>query len=289
MLQSEARVKALEAELQKIRKERDDNEAQRKYGEERFQKFKSTASKDVVAVKKLVADKEKAVTKLKSDLKKTDQLMNQKISELKAIQKRAKEEKERRQAEEERENEANGVDIESIKDWIKQQTEALLNQQELTGLLKKQRLALKEVEDEMLSEGDRLTEISVQKERLELERDQLLEDQSDEARLLEIEAELEEIVIESDSITSTLDTLDEHQQYLLNKVNKLTEEVNSIDMDSIQPPRFRGLSSVENARATLRTFFMVLLDLNVYKRDIENKCIEQDETILELNSTITML
>lgn len=141
----------------------------------------------------------------------------------------------------------------------------------------------------MLSEGDRLTELCVQKERLELERDQLLEDQSDEARLLEIEAELEDVIIESDSITSTLDTLDEHQQYLIVKVNKLTEEVNSIDMESIQPPRFRGLSSVENARATLRTFFMVLLDLNVYKRDLENKCIEQDETILELNSTITML
>ena len=61
----------------------------------------------------------------------------------------------------------------------------------------------------------------------------MIEDQSDEARLLEIEAELEDVVIESDSITSTLDTLEEHQQYLLAKVNKLTEEVNSIDMDSI--------------------------------------------------------
>lgn len=39
---------------------------------------------------------------------------------------------------------------------------------------------------------------------------------------------------------------------------------------------------MEMARATLRTFFMVLLDLNVYKKDLEMKCIEQDETILEL-------
>ena len=45
---------------------------------------------------------------------------------------------------------------------------------------------------------------------------------------------------------------------------------------------FKGLNSVEMARATLRTFFMVLLDLNVYKRDLETKCIEQDETILDL-------
>jgi mRNA-degrading endonuclease YafQ of YafQ-DinJ toxin-antitoxin module len=33
----------------------------------------------------------------------------------------------------------------------------------------------------------------------------------------------------------------------------------------------------------------VLLDLNVYKKDLENKCIEQDETILELHSLISIL
>jgi len=32
-----------------------------------------------------------------------------------------------------------------------------------------------------------------------------------------------------------------------------------------------------------------MLDLNVYKRELENKCIEQDETILEMNNTITLL
>ena len=46
---------------------------------------------------------------------------------------------------------------------------------------------------------------------------------------------------------------------------------------------------MENARATLRTFFMVLLDLNVYKRDLEQKCIEQDETMLELQQTLNIL
>lgn len=40
----------------------------------------------------------------------------------------------------------------------------------------------------MLQEGDRLTELCVIKERLEIEKDQLIEDQSDEARMLEIEA-----------------------------------------------------------------------------------------------------
>jgi len=34
---------------------------------------------------------------------------------------------------------------------------------------------------------------------------------------------------------------------------------------------------------------MVLLDLNVYKRDLETKCIEQDETILELQQNVAVL
>jgi hypothetical protein len=42
----------------------------------------------------------------------------------------------RRQNEEEKDNEKNGVDIDSIKDWIKLTTDALLNQQELTSYLK---------------------------------------------------------------------------------------------------------------------------------------------------------
>jgi len=53
-------------------------------------------------------------------------MVNQKINELKAIQKRALEERARKQAEEEKDFE-NGVDVDSIKDWIKQQTDALLN------------------------------------------------------------------------------------------------------------------------------------------------------------------
>ena len=43
------------------------------------------------------------------------------------------------------------------------------------------------------------------------------------------------------------------------------------------------------AKATLKTFFMVLLDLNVYKKELETKCIEQDELILELQNTVSLL
>jgi hypothetical protein len=36
------------------------------------------------------------------------------------------------------------------------------------------------------------------------------------------------------------------------------------------------------ASATLRTFFMVFLNLYVYKRNLKTKCVELDERIIDL-------
>ena len=104
-MQQETRLKAMELELAKMKKQRDDLEVQKKYGEERFSKYKTTATKDISSYKKSVKDKEQTVFKLKNDLKKTDQLVSQKIQELKTLQKKAYEEKLRRQKEEEEERE----------------------------------------------------------------------------------------------------------------------------------------------------------------------------------------
>jgi len=110
--------------------------------------------------------------KLKNDLKKTDQLVSQKIQELKTLQRKAREESERRRKEEEMEHESKGIDIDAIKDWIHQSTDQMLKQQELNEYLKKQLTQRDEIEDDMLKEGDRLTDLIVQKERLEFEMEE---------------------------------------------------------------------------------------------------------------------
>lgn len=151
----------------------------------------------------------------------------QKINELKAIQKRALDEKIRREQEEQSELESKGIDIDAIKDWIKQSTEALLNQQELRNYLKEQRKARDDINEEMLQEGDRFTELMMQKQRLEIEREQLIEEVEKgfehEVRLLEIDSELNDVVIESDSIDQTLDTLEEHYRYVSDKIQQLND------------------------------------------------------------------
>ena len=57
-------------------------------------------------------------------------------------------------------------------------------------------------------------------------------------------------------------------------------------MESIQPLNFNALDSIDSAKATLKTFFSVVLDLNIYKRDLENKCIEQDENVIRLTASV---
>ena len=65
----------MEMNLEKMKKEKEAAESSKKYGEERFFKFKTSANKDIKDAKKTVKQKEQAVSKLKSDLKKTETLV----------------------------------------------------------------------------------------------------------------------------------------------------------------------------------------------------------------------
>ena len=128
MVQQEARIKVMETELDKMKKAKEQLEMQKKYGEERYSKMRVQTGKDISTFKKTVVEKDKTVFNLKAELKKTDQVVSQKMNELKALQKKAHEEKIKRVQEEEKDNESKGVDVEAIKDWIHQSTDQLLKQ-----------------------------------------------------------------------------------------------------------------------------------------------------------------
>jgi len=72
-------------ELDKQKKQRIELEKQKKYGEERFSKLKATTNKDLTLTKKTAQEKDKTVSKLKQELKKTDQKAQQKIAELRGL------------------------------------------------------------------------------------------------------------------------------------------------------------------------------------------------------------
>lgn len=187
--------------------------------------------------------------------------------------------------------ESKGIDIDLIKTWIHTNTEAMLQHQELKEYLEKQFQQKDKVEEEMLEEGDRMTELMFMKEKLIMEKEDLeeAEGEKDEGRLLEIDDQLNDVGLEINSITETLDMLEETLDFVQSKVNQVTEEINAFDIDSIQPMSFNALDSIDSAKATLKTFFSVVLDLNVYKRDIEQKCLEQDENIIKLMANVNTM
>lgn len=66
------RIKALETDLNKQKKKKEEIEAAKKLDENRFFKFKKDVKTDLETEKKKVKDKDQAMNKLKQDLKKVD-------------------------------------------------------------------------------------------------------------------------------------------------------------------------------------------------------------------------
>ena len=59
--------------------------------------------------------------------------------------------------------------------WIKTNTDAMLKNQELKDYLQKQTDQRDKLENEMLEEGDKLTELYMQKDKMEAELEEILE------------------------------------------------------------------------------------------------------------------
>ena len=166
----------------------------------------------------------------------------------------------------------------------------MLECRDLKDQLEKQVDERERIEEEMLGLGDKLTDLLLQKERKEAEKAEYeCESEIDEGKLYELEEELDNVCMEMQNITDSLDNMDETLDFINKKINLLSEEIASIDIENIQPLQFSGLKSVDAAKVTLQTFFGVLLDLNIYKRDLEQKCIEQDEEILSFNDKLRLL
>ena len=75
----------MELEISKLKKKREELELEKKYGEERYNKFKQTATTEKKTNKKTVTEKEGQVNVLKAQLKKSEETAKQKLSELKGL------------------------------------------------------------------------------------------------------------------------------------------------------------------------------------------------------------
>jgi len=121
----------MESNIEKTKKAKESVEEKLKVESEKFMKYKLTTNKELQSAKKSAVEKERAVKKLQQDLKKADQKAQEKLMELKGLQRRAKEEKMKRERQNGSIVDANGVDFEAIKEWISENTDKMLQNKDV--------------------------------------------------------------------------------------------------------------------------------------------------------------
>ena len=77
--------------------------------------------------------------------------------------------------------------------------------------------------------------------------------------------------------------LEETLNFVNGKVDSVTEEIEDFDMESNQLS-FNALESIDSARETLKVFFKIFLDKNIWCRELENKLLEMDDQVIKLVS-----
>ena len=91
------------------------------------------------------------------------------MSELKGFQKKVMEERMKRDQEKKEEYESKGIDVERIKTWITENTNRMLDHRELTEQMEQQLEKKEQIEEEMLTEGEKLANLMIEKDRMEIE------------------------------------------------------------------------------------------------------------------------
>ena len=118
----------------------------------------------------------------------------------------------------------------------------------------------------------------MRKQRLEQRRSQT-EDEAQQALVIE---ELRQVDCELEAARETVETLETQADFVEAKLAQIDAELLQFSPDDVEQLRFDQVQSIEGARACLGAFFGILLDVNVYKTELEARAAQQEATIESL-------
>jgi len=87
-----------------------------------------------------------------------------------------------------------------------------------------------------------------------------------EDEVYQIQEELDGIEFEMKAVRENIESLEEKQDFVQNKISNYNVELVELDPDDVEQLRFDEVQSIEGARACLEAFFGILLEVNVYKK-----------------------
>ena len=129
--------------------------------------------------------------------------------------------------------------------------------------------------------------VQTKKEKLEAKR--RLVDEADLDQLEDIDSELRGLDLELEAITENINSLDDKLEFINEKISVFNKEVIEINPEGIESLRFEEISNLEEAKVYLGSFFNIFLEMNVYRSMVENKIIDQEDSIDKLKKEIIEL
>ena len=98
-------------------------------------------------------------------------------------------------------------------------------------------------------------------------------------RIYELEDKMRAVECDMAAVNENIESLEEKNDHINNRISELSKEKVEVNAEDIEVLRFTDIRTVEHAKICLSTFFGLLLDLNVYKKQLEKKAVEQETTI----------
>mmetsp|Transcript_23012 Transcript_23012/g.22357 ORF Transcript_23012/g.22357 Transcript_23012/m.22357 type:complete len:160 (+) Transcript_23012:2389-2868(+) len=114
------------------------------------------------------------------------------------------------------------------------------------------------------------------------------ENQNDD-EVYQINEEVDSIEFEMKALQDNIESMEEKQDFIQSKITNYNAELVGLNPDDIEQLRFDEVQSIEGARACLEAFFGILLDVNVYKKQLEALSLQNEATIDTLKSEVEEL
>jgi chromosome segregation ATPase len=140
--------------------------------------------------------------------------------------------------------------------------------------------------------------LTVKKEKLEMMLSSLEDDEytieengvtPHEGEIILISEEIENYDTELTDYKERIETLEEKLSFLSEKANSINEELIKLNPDDAEHLIFKEVNSISGARACLSTFFNILLEINIYNKELESTVIAKEQEAVNASTMIEEL
>ena len=267
------KIVSLEGEIEKIKSQKVSLMKRIKEESEVHRKWKAEKVKEIMQIKTSNVKKDREIQMLRRDNKKKDQIAKRKQEEITAMLKKTKSDKQKQVNGQKDRMKKKNIDMEYLQNWIVTNTEKMLRYKDLKQNLSYEIEQRNEVDNVISEEQNAHAQLSVRREKLEFRKSQIdseLECVNDE-ELYNVSEEIGSLNLEMGAIQDNLDNLEEKHDFIEEKISSINTAIIEFSPEDIEQLKFEEVQSIEGARACLAAFFTILLDVNVYKRQLENQ------------------